>query len=490
MKFLIIILILFSSFNSFAEISEKFNFDEMNLTDSSPLKVLSTKGAPEVPAKSFVVSSENRELSQYEIKKSWVKLKNNRNWTVSKGQKCRCKDEVRSEEVFTDQFSAENNVSYLGDFRGKHLFKVTVPLVKIEGKDQYFLENFDFKAKKLDLFSRENIDFKTRKMVIVLPEEFDSAKTLIKKYYGSKFHSVDFVNDNRVINDRRLLSGYLKDLYRESEVSHVLFVGNSNYVPTYYVDTKFDSVTPSDYPYFVMGGEKDLVPDIISSRWSVSSVEQIEGFLYKIEHRRKTNSPISLGVSSNEGHNPSDREYVSSILGSISNDQNSVHLNQNDSESNSNTFLGLLNNGVDFFNYIGHGSGFSWPSFGKEVFVSELDNWLPSNTNPIVVDVACQNGKFNGRGYIGEKMILGHQKFDFKNGAAAYIGGSVDISWDPPAIFAQGISKSIKMNPSVEIGEAMFAGFFHLIELHHDIDDLVDHLEWTHLQGDPTASIR
>ena len=74
-------------------------------------------------------------------------------------------------------------------------------------------------------------------------------------------------------------------------------------------------------------------------------------------------------------------------------------------------------------------------SFGKEVFVSELEDWKPGKTNPIVIDVACQNGKFNGRGYIGETMISGHQKYDYKNGAAAYIGGSVDISWDPPAIF-------------------------------------------------------
>ena len=111
-------------------------------------------------------------------------------------------------------------------------------------------------------------------------------------------------------------------------------------------------------------------------------------------------------------------------------------MNQDDSDSNSSTFLEHLNSGVDFFNYIGHGSGFSWPSFAKEVAVSELERWEPSSINPIVIDVACQNGKFNGRGYIGEKMISGHQRFDFKNGAVAYIGGSVDISWDPPAIFA------------------------------------------------------
>jgi hypothetical protein len=267
-------------------------------------------------------------------------------------------------------------------------------------------------------------------------------------------------------------------------------VGNSNLVPTYYVDTKFDSVTPSDYPYFKFGGDEDLVPDVIGSRWSFSSSEQIKGFVEKLNNRISPNNVKSLGVSSNEGANPSDKEYVQSILNLVSNQNDRLHLNQDDDDSNSSSFLNVLNEGVDLFNYIGHGSGFSWPSFGKEVLISELESWEPSKRNPIVIDVACQNGKFNGRGYIGEVMISGHQKYDFRNGAAAYIGGSVDISWDPPAIFAQGMARALGRDELLPVGEAMFRGFFHLMEMHHDVEDFVDHLEWTHLQGDPTASIR
>ena len=121
-------------------------------------------------------------------------------------------------------------------------------------------------------------------------------------------------------------------------------------------------------------------------------------------------------------------------------------------------------------------------SFGKEVFVSELEAGSLEKTQSLLM-LPVKNGKFNGRGYIGETMISGHQKYDYKNGAAAYIGGSVDISWDPPAIFAQGISAAIEEKLTLEIGHAMFEGFLHLIEMHHDVDDLVDHFEWTHLQG-------
>ena len=107
-----------------------------------------------------------------------------------------------------------------------------------------------------------------------------------------------------------------------------------------------------------------------------------------------------------------------------------------------------------------------------------------------MLDVACQNGKFNGRGNIGETMISGHRKYDYRNGASAYVGGSVDISWDPPAIFAQGVSKALGRNPSMSIGDGVLEGYLYLFQMHSDLEDIIDHLEWTHIQGDPTASMR
>ena len=88
--------------------------------------------------------------------------------------------------------------------------------------------------------------------------------------------------------------------------------------------------------------------------------EQVSGFIYKLEKKLISQSPRSLGVSSNEGYNPSDREYVDSIISGVSSEENRFHLNQDDANSNSSSLLEILNSGLDFFNYVGHGSGFSW----------------------------------------------------------------------------------------------------------------------------------
>ena len=55
-----------------------------------------------------------------------------------------------------------------------------------------------------------------------------------------------------------------------------------------------------------------------------------------------------------------DREYVDSIISGVSSEENMFHLNQDDANSNSSSLLEILNSGLDFFNYVGHGSGFSW----------------------------------------------------------------------------------------------------------------------------------
>tara|TARA_B100000925_G_scaffold288009_1_gene268244 strand:- start:752 stop:2227 length:1476 start_codon:yes stop_codon:yes gene_type:complete len=491
MKFLTLLLLFIFSNESISQINKSFFLNENSLTNSKSINFLETKGLPSVPARSFLLEADSKVDYDLKISKKWKRAKSKKQWFISNGQKCRCREEVISNRIEATNFKAEDNVTYLGDYRGKYLYKVTVPLVKINGNTQEYLSELKVTSKNFNFFKRENIQKNSsEKLVVVLPTEFLSKKSIISDYYSNKFDSILFITNNLIIENRRELAKKLKSLYNELKMSQVLFVGTSSAIPTFYVDTKFDSVTPSDYPYFKFGGENDLIPDVIASRWSFSSEDQISGFIYKLKNKLKFRENRALGVSSNEGANPSDEEYVQSILASVANPKNQIHLNQDETDSNSTSFLSYLNQGLDLFNYIGHGSGFSWPSFGKEVLVSELEGWEPNQRNPIVIDVACQNGKFNGRGYIGETMVSGHQKYDYKNGAAAYIGGSVDISWDPPAIFAQGMAQAFKENQSIQVGKAMFEGFFHLLELHHDVEDFIDHLEWTHLQGDATASIR
>ena len=65
MKFLSFIYILFSSISSYAAINQTFYFDNSVQRGTSPVTNLSIKGLPEVPAKSYIVSSKEKILPKY-----------------------------------------------------------------------------------------------------------------------------------------------------------------------------------------------------------------------------------------------------------------------------------------------------------------------------------------------------------------------------------------------------------------------------------------
>ena len=113
----------------------------------------------------------------------------NREWYISNGQKCRCREDVNSEKLRASFFKAEHTVDYLGDYRGEHLFKVTIPLIKIDGNKQFYIEKFELRSEDLDEFTfSKGID--DRKILIILPKEFASSKSGIRNYYQKRFSEV------------------------------------------------------------------------------------------------------------------------------------------------------------------------------------------------------------------------------------------------------------------------------------------------------------
>lgn len=74
-------------------------------------------------------------------------------------------------------------------------------------------------------------------------------------------------------------------------------------------------------------------------------------------------------------------------------------------------------------------------------------------------------------------------------GAVAYYGGSVNISWHPPAIMAQGIAFEHMDKNFHYLGEALMAGQLYLAQKWNNKEDLVDNWEWFHLQGDPSLGV-
>ena len=76
-------------------------------------------------------------------------------------------------------------------------------------------------------------------------------------------------------------------------------------------------------------------------------------------------------------------------------------------------------------------------------------------------------------------------------GALAYYGGSVDITWDPPAIMAVAIGKFLReKSNSKKLFSLLLQGQFSLLATYDDLDLALENLIWYHLFGDPSLSLR
>jgi len=65
----------------------------------------------------------------------------------------------------------------------------------------------------------------------------------------------------------------------------------------------------------------------------------------------------------------------------------------------------------------------------------------------------------------------------------------VNISWHPPAVMARGIAFEHLTKKFHHLGEALMAGQLYLAANWNNQTDIVDNLEWYHLQGDPGMNI-
>ena len=113
---------------------------------------------------------------------------------------------------------------------------------------------------------------------------------------------------------------------------------------------------------------------------------------------------------------------------------------------------------------------------------------LAPGKQPVVIDVACQNGILK-KGYLGETFMNAVDSRGDSIGAAMYLGGSVNISWHPPAIMARGIVKRVIEQKLATIGDAYLAGQLYLLENHTDVEAVRDNFEWYHLFGEPSSNL-
>ncbi len=279
---------------------------------------------------------------------------------------------------------------------------------------------------------------------------------------------------------------------------YVVFVGDENTVVPDHRSTSNGNAA-SDYPYTLLSGEaNDVDPDVLLGRLVGATSGQILIQTDKIIYYEKQPDAGGAwykkcaGIASNEGSGPSDEEYITSITDTLmahTYTYRDLWFQRLGNATAANINAGLTE-GRTWLTYIGHGSGTSWGSTNGTYNNSSVDGMNNGYKMPILVDVACENGSFDdSTECFGEKWMRAGS-VGSPRGAVGYYGGSVSISWDPPAIMAQGIAIHHYSDPVYTWGGSCLAGQMYLKAQNGGGSDTIDNFEWFILFGDPSLMIR
>lgn len=463
-------------------------------------------GQPTLPTQSYLFAAEPKDVQMNIVFNRPERIDGVR-IAPATPEKCRCIDDLTSAKrqlIFSEKtyFAPQALVTktYLGKYRGTPITKVDVKLVQYDAEQSRLTvyENVKISsAANLFSFKHSSNQSVAKKFLVLVPAGWEDSVAEFVAYKSSLGFNMVVESVSSPENTTTRLQQKIKSHYTDGNLMFAMVVGDEKTIPMFAVNTTSASDTPSDLPYFTMDGANDHIPDVFSSRISASTANSAKEQLAKIMDQEKSNvmnvggQKNIIGIASAEGYSPSDAEYVTSINSSMKEKFNGevTYLYENNQDSNATTLNAAFNRGAFWLTYLGHGSGYAWPSMYDYYSTEDIANINNSDvTKPVVIDVACQNGRLTVN-HFGSQFMDPKQSRGGSNGAAAYYGGSVNISWHPPAIMARGIAFEHMSKNFNYIGEALLAGQIYLANNWASTEDIIDNMEWYHLQGDPSYSI-
>ena len=480
-------------------------FKDISLKDWSLTK---TVGAPSLPFKSIILEGNPKDFEVHINANNVFELSD---IAPSPAQEmpCRCdivpwKFNIDFDESVYNSIDREHiQVEYMGTFKGIPLTRVLYsPLSYNNSKGLRFVSKGEVSIKSTKQIKRANLKASDKRLAIFTANRFknDLGKLIEKR--KSEGYEVSLYSLDQMGNSFEEIQQFIKDLYTKENFSYSMIIGHEEIFPTEYVITRFDDNTPSDMNYYTFdedsNGEADVIPDVLYARISVDTTEELERFISKtleFEDKSWENSKgqnTMTAIASDEGYQPSDVEYVRAMQAPMKEKFNwkSAEFFQENDNSTPDNVASRFELGSIWLNYIGHGSGFAWPSLYGEDFTSEHINTLESGAvKPVVIDVACQNGRFSNEGRMGESFIRATNGRS-PAGAVAYYGGSVDISWDPPAVMAIGVGKALSEDNNRRLIDVLWQGQLYLLENYDDRLGALENFVWYHLQGDPLLNLK
>jgi hypothetical protein len=331
-------------------------------------------------------------------------------------------------------------------------------------------------------------------MIIITADSFKATIEPLVEWKRQKGMNVSVYTYTEAGGTRDKVKAFLQDLYNKAtpKPSYLLMVGNKTTLPGFKESTSSGQAA-TDYPYALLDG-KDTVPDILYGRIVADNEAEAKTQVARAVAYEKSSVgiPRAMTLASEEGSNPSDEDYANQVAAALSagtytkidsffeRSSTATHVN----------ILAALKEGRSWISYFGHGTGTDWASTNKFFNVSDVDTVENEGKLPFIVDVACQNGSWVDLNRCFGKAWVSLERGGNPQGAIAYYGGSVNVSWNEPAVMSVGVAKYHFEKPVHSIGASVFAGQMYLYEKMGVADNTTDNLKWYNLFGDPSLLLR
>ncbi|MBX7181167.1 MAG: T9SS type A sorting domain-containing protein [Bacteroidia bacterium] len=250
------------------------------------------------------------------------------------------------------------------------------------------------------------------------------------------------LTDYATLGSANAMDQYIQDQYQNENIGYVLLVGDHQQIPAFNTNYGY-----SDNYYAMIDGN-DWYPELFMGRFSAENVDQLNTMVQRVIRYEKFpqdngnwySETVCIGSDQGPGDdNEYDYEHERVIAGKMTS-YTFTHAYElydgsqggNDAAGNPNfNDLGIiLENGVSYVNYTGHGSEDLIVTTNYSITqVNQLNN---VDKYPVFVSVGCVNGNFTDMTCFGESWIRATDDNGNPAGAIDAMMSTINQSWNPP----------------------------------------------------------
>ncbi len=252
---------------------------------------------------------------------------------------------------------------------------------------------------------------------------------------------------------------------------YLLIIGDTKRIPNYSLTNPYNT----DMYYGEFTGNGDYIPEMFIGRLPVSDTSQLKTVVNKIIQYEKfqfadTNKFYSRAIVTSgaavgyESYMNGQVNYAISNYLTPANKINEYHFRNPESTSGTlkDSIKKIINKGVSFINYTGHGQSTGWLIHSlnsddtSNIFSSNISSYRNRNMYPFIISNACQTAKFSDSLSLGFKMVLASNK-----GAIGFIGCSNDSYWDEDFYWSVGACTPSANPTYLTTGPGAYDRLFH-----------------------------